>query len=88
MIFVIAGETATSTGQTQMRLVNGATPLEGRLEVFHDGEWGTVCDDGFNNATARLICATFVNEYVQHFCPNFVMQLPLLMNCYISYCRL
>ncbi|XP_015191626.1 PREDICTED: uncharacterized protein LOC107074585 isoform X1 [Polistes dominula] len=39
-----------------IRLVNGSSPLEGRVEVYHHGIWGTVCDDDFSAATARVIC--------------------------------
>jgi len=28
----------------------------GRLEVFHDGVWGTVCGDFFSDAAARVVC--------------------------------
>ena len=36
-------------------LVGGGTPRVGRLEVFHAHQWGTVCNDGFTDAAARVV---------------------------------
>ena len=39
-----------------LRLVDGPTVHAGRIEIFHDGEWGTVCDDGWGPNEARAVC--------------------------------
>ena len=39
-----------------VRLVGGRNLLEGRLEVHFNSIWGTVCDDGFTDASARVVC--------------------------------
>ena len=41
-----------------VRLVNGGASASvcGRVEIFHDGEWGTVCDDRWNAADGDVVC--------------------------------
>ena len=48
-----------------MRLVGGPNSLEGRLEVYHDGQWGTVCDDEFDNIDAKVACLAFGIVFVR-----------------------
>ena len=45
-----------------IRLVAGENDAEGRVEIQHDGEWGTVCDDGFGQEEAEVICKSLGYE--------------------------
>jgi len=40
----------------EIRLADGPMPNVGRLEIKYNGVWGTVCDDSFDNADARVAC--------------------------------
>jgi len=39
-----------------VRLAGSGLPYEGRLEVYYNGVWGTVCDDYFDNVDATVAC--------------------------------
>ena len=51
----------TTVLSVSYRLVDGPKRLEkyeGRLEVSYLGEWGTVCNQGFNDKAAQTVCGS------------------------------
>ncbi|NP_001116565.1 scavenger receptor cysteine-rich type 1 protein M160 precursor [Sus scrofa] len=47
---------APCTDKEKLRLRGGDSVCSGRVEVWHSGSWGTVCDDSWSLAEAEVVC--------------------------------
>ena len=46
-----------------VKLVNGSSQNEGRVEICNDNQWGTVTDDGWSSNDAEVVCRQLGYRY-------------------------
>ena len=39
-----------------VRLVGGLNDAQGRVEIYYEGQWGTICDEGWDINGGTVVC--------------------------------
>ena len=66
MQFTVSASGNCSNGDLQ--LVGGSSQYEGRVEICTDYQWGTVCDDNWDNTDATVVCRQLGYAYTGSKC--------------------
>ena len=49
-------KTAAPDNPYPVQLIDGASASEGRLQIYYNNQWGTVCDDHWTINEAAVVC--------------------------------
>ena len=55
-LFLTGAQGPPIEGDLRLNTESSTRPYSGRLEIYYNGQWGTVCDDGFSNTEADVAC--------------------------------
>ncbi len=56
LYFFVATMFSLGCPEGDIRLLEGSTALEGRVEVCINSAWSRVCEAGYDNADAKVVC--------------------------------
>jgi len=62
--------TVAWVGHPTTHVLNGGSIRSGFVKVYHNGRWGTICDDRFNHEAAKLLCRKMGYRYGVHYYYN------------------
>lgn len=55
-LYFIVSLIISDSAKVNIRLKGGPGNYAGRVEVFYNNTWGTICDDAFGYREAKVIC--------------------------------
>ena len=76
--------------ETDVKLVNGQTAADGKVEICLFGSWGSVCDDGWDDRDAEVVCRQLGYDGSQFYtlggilCDCLFLLNQFLLHCYIN----
>ena len=87
-LFVFAAENFTCP-DGELRLAGGNASNYGRVEICFENQFGTVCDDLWNNSAAAVVCNQlgFGRAGLRHFSLSFPSLPPSLALSYLPFSR-
>lgn len=56
LCFVKLANTQAQCGGPSIRLMGGLSNRDGRVELFHEGRWKSLCHSGWDNNAAEVVC--------------------------------
>ncbi|XP_030839710.1 uncharacterized protein LOC115923370 [Strongylocentrotus purpuratus] len=56
ILLVSTGSGILGQSPGDVRLVGGSSTLEGRVEVYYDNVWGTICNRGWDSTDSGVVC--------------------------------
>lgn len=61
-----------STNEGDVRLVKNSTDgvIEGRVEIYHQGKWGSICDDRWGMEESKVVCRQLNYKEAQYWYSN------------------
>ena len=52
----VLGSIGSNTQPVRLANGRGGSPYEGRVAIYHNGRWGTVCDNNWSSGDGRVVC--------------------------------